>query len=134
MVMKKYHQVTHQGGKVCVRDRYVLRKLTDSLKVDVDVVKTFSLLASPHHFHSDDLDKVFSKYLSRVETMVGNEVSRHLVESILVSGVDRLESLRQAKQECKRKVKTDEESCSKLEPAKRSRPPRKKYRRKKKKW
>ena len=139
MVLKKYHHVTHRGGKVCVRDRYVLRRLSDSLKVDVEVVKAFSLLASPHHFHPDDLEKVFSRYILRVETMVGNEVSRHLLEEVLVSGVDRLESLRQMKRDNKHIIKTgDIEGCSQKlvehtdTPAKRSRVSRKKYRRKKK--
>ena len=107
MVLGKYHHVTHKRGKVCVRDRYVLRRLTDSMKVDVEVVKAFSMLASPHHFHADDLEKVFSKYLVRVETMVGNEIARHLLEDVLVRGVDRLESLRQVKRDHKQQIKTE---------------------------
>lgn len=152
MLLQKYHHVTHKGGKVCVRDRYVLRRLTDSMQVDTKVVKEFSLLASPHRFHSDDLEKVFRKYLLRVETMIGNEISRHLVEDVLVKGVGRLESLRQTKQDRAQQIKMDasqeggsEKPVPSTElavqctdaPAKRPRAKgkkKKKYKRKKKKW
>ena len=145
MVLGKYHDVTHKDGKVRVRDRYVLRQLTEKMKVDDEVQKKFSLLASPHHFHPDDLEKVFFKYLFRVETMVGNEVSRHLVEEVLARGEDRLESLRQIKQDGEQQIKTGgvEGSNQKLVQTaevtsnKRSRvskKTKKKYRRKKKRW
>ena len=46
--------------------------------------------------------------------MVGNEVSRHLLEEVLISGVDRLESLRQVKRDNKQMIKTGgiEEGCN----------------------
>ena len=147
MVLGKYHDVTHKDGKVCVRDRYVLRRLTEKIKVDDEVVKKFSLLASPYHFHPDDLEKVFFKYLFRVETMVGNEVSRHLVEEVLARGVDRLESLRQIKQDSKQQIKmggvegsnqklvqTTEVTGTSNKRSRVSKKTKKKYRRKKKRW
>ena len=102
--------MTHSrdGKKVCVRDVHVLRRLTDNLLEDVQVVKTFTHLASPAHFHADDLNKVFRKYMYRVETMVGNEVSRQLLDDLRLNDVDRFESLRQAKRARDHKIKTGE--------------------------
>ena len=108
MVLHKYHQVTHRGGKVCVRDNRVLRNLTETLLQDVQVIKEFGLLASPVHFHPDDLDKVFHKYMYRVETMIGNEISRQLLEDLRLRGVNQLGSLRLNKRDRNQQVKLGE--------------------------
>ena len=86
----------------------MLRKLTKTLIQDVQVVKEFGLLASPVHFHPDDFEKVFHKYMYRVETMVGNEVSIQLLEDLRLRGVDQLGSLRQNKRDRNQQVKLGE--------------------------
>ena len=109
MVLHKYHQVTHRGGRVCVRDNFVLRKLTKNLIQDVQVIKEFGLLVSPVHFHPDDFEKVFHKYMYRVETMVGNEIGRQLLEDLRLRGVEQLGSLRRNKRDRNQQVKIGED-------------------------
>ena len=102
MLIDRYHRVTHRCGKVCVRDRHVLRRVTDDLREDEKVFNMFSVLAHPVSFHSDDLRRVFLKYLYRVETLIGNEVAAQLMEDLRIREVETLGSLRKLKQ--KRKV------------------------------
>ena len=102
MLIDVYHAVTHRSGKVCVRDRHVLRRVTDDLRDDAKVLSAFSVLACPVSFHSDDLRKVFIKYLARVETMIGNEVAAQLMQDLRINEAEPLGSLRKLKQ--KRKI------------------------------
>ena len=104
-LVKKYHRVTHRGGKACVRDRYVLRHITDSLTGDEQVLSSFSKLASPASFHPDDLRKVFLKYIFRVETMIGCEIASQLIEELKVNEVQTLGSLRKAKESRRQEIK-----------------------------
>ena len=106
MLLHMYHGVTHRGGKVLVRDRHVLRRLTDRLVQDKQVLQEFCLLPSPAQFHPDDIEKVFVKYLKRVETMVGNEICRQLLDDLRLEGVDTLESLRPVKRDRNQQIKT----------------------------
>ena len=106
MLLHMYHAVTHRGGKVLVRDRHVLRRLTNRLEQDSEVLEQFCLLPDPVKFHPDDVNKVFVRYLKRVETMVGNEICRQLLDDLRLEGVDRLESLRQVKCDRSQQVKT----------------------------
>ena len=115
---------------MCVRDNCVLRKLTTTLIQDVQVVKEFGLLVSPVHFHPDDFEKVFHKYMYRVETMVGNEISRQLLEDLRLRGVDQLESLRQNKRDRNQQVKLGEG----VKGSKKGNTKKKRKRRKKKNW
>ena len=80
----------------------MLRKVTDDLRGDEKVLSSFSVLAHPASFHSDDLQKVFLKYLYRVETMIGNEIASQLMQDLRIREVDTLGALRKLKQ--KRKI------------------------------
>ena len=82
---------------MCVRDRFVLRRVTQCLKDDKKVFAEFCVLSHPVCFHNDDVNKVYSKYLSRVETMIGNEISTQLIADLRVSEVETLGSLRKLK-------------------------------------
>lgn len=104
MLIAKYHHATHRSGKVCVRDRHVLRRVTDGLKDDEQVLSAFSTLARPARFHADDLRKVYLKYLARVETMIGNEIAAQLIQDLRVREVETLGSLRKLKQKSKIEV------------------------------
>ena len=88
MLIARYHRVSHRSGRVCVRDRYILRKMTVCLKEDAQVKRTFAALANPVSFRSEDLDKVFLKYLDRVETMIGNEIASQLMRDLRIREVD----------------------------------------------
>lgn len=46
------------------------------------------------NFHPDDVQVVFEKYLGRVETMMGNEVARQVMESMRLENRNKLGSLR----------------------------------------
>ena len=72
------------------------------MREDEKVFNMFSVLAHPVSFHSDDLRRVFLKYLYRVETLIGNEVAAQLMEDLRIREVETLGSLRKLKQ--KRKV------------------------------
>ena len=80
----------------------MLRRVSDELRDNAKVISAFSVLAHPVPFHSDDLRKVFIKYLARVETMVGNEVAAQLMQDLRIREVETLGSLRKLKQ--KRKI------------------------------
>ena len=84
-----------------MRDRHVLRRVTDDLREDEKVFNMFSVLAHPVSFHSDDLRRVFLKYLYRVETLIGNEVAAQLMEDLRIREVETLGSLRKLKQKRK---------------------------------
>ena len=56
-------------------------------------------------FHHDDMKEVYDRYISRVETMVGNEVARHCMEALKKSGSAMKEQLRVVKAEQEGKVK-----------------------------
>lgn len=88
-----------------MRDRHVLRRVTEGLMEDAQVLSTFAALAKPVYFHDADLKKVYFKYLFRVETMMGNEISSQLMEDLKISHVDTLESLRKIKRERSKEVK-----------------------------
>ena len=105
MMIATYHRVTHRSGRVSVRDRFVLRRVTDSLRDNVKVFNAFSILAHPASFHEDDLKLVFNKYIARVETMVGNELASQLMRDLRMSEIDTLESLRQLKRKKRSAVK-----------------------------
>ena len=111
-----------------MRDRYVLRRVTDCLKDDVKVQSAFSVLAHPASFRSEDLSKVFLKYLARVETMIGNEISSQLMRDLRIREVDTLETLRQLKRE--RRVEVKSERDVKVD----TKTKKKRRRRKKKGW
>jgi len=80
----------------------VLRRVSDELRDDAKVLSAFSVLAHPVSFHSEDLRKVFIKYLARVETMVGNEIAAQLMQDLRIREVETLGTLRKLKQ--KRKI------------------------------
>ena len=107
MVIARYHKVTHRGGRVCVRDRFVLRRVTQCLKDDSKVYAEFCVLSHPVCFHKDDVRKVYSKYLSRVETMIGNEISSQLIEDLRVREMDTLGSLRKLKRDRTESIKRE---------------------------
>ena len=93
----KYSHVTHRRGRVCVRDKMVLRRMTNTIKQDVSLRRAFDLIPVRGTFHAADRDIVFEKYVGRVETLLGNEVSRQLMELVKKSKSSSLESLRALK-------------------------------------
>lgn len=131
MLIARYHRVSHRSGSVCVRDRYVLRKMTLCLKEDEQVKRTFAALANPVSFRSEDLDKeVFLKYLDRVETMIGNEIASQLMRDLKIREVDTLETLRKLKRDRREEVTKKSEGGIKVD----NKSKRKRRRRKKKGW
>ena len=90
LLRETYHCVTHRRGVPCVRDRVVLRSVTNRLKTDSKALSTFA----EFNFHPDDIQVVFEKYLGRVETMIGNEVARQVMESMRLENINKLGSLR----------------------------------------
>lgn len=106
VIRDKYSQVTHKCGRVCVRDKMVLRRMTDTIKQDQRIRQAFDLIPNHGKFHTDDADSVFAKYVSRVETLLGNEVARQLMELLKKSKASSLESLRALKK--KKRVGHDE--------------------------
>ena len=91
---------------MCVRDRFVLRRVTDCLKGEEKVFNAFSVLSRPVCFHSD-VRKVYLKYIARVETMIGHEISAQLLADLRVSEVDTLGSLRKLKRDRSQSVKSE---------------------------
>ena len=95
----RYYSATHRDGVLCVRDRHVLRRVTECLREDPSVRDKFVLLPGGDGFHSDDVDKVFIAYLHRVETMMGNEYAHQLMESLHFENEGKLGSLRKLKRD-----------------------------------
>ena len=124
---------------MCVRDKFVLRRVTDCLKDEEKVFAAFCVLSHPVCFHSDDVRKVYLKYLARVETMIGNEISAQLIADLRVKEVDTLGALRKLKRdraqsvkvECSASTQSSVEGSSEVKVVKET---RKRRRRKKKKW
>ena len=90
LLRETYHCVTHRRGVPCVRDRAILRSVTNRLKTDSKMLSAFT----EFNFHPDDVQAVFEKYLGRVETMMGNEVARQFMESMRLANTNKLGSLR----------------------------------------
>ena len=100
VVKRTYHKATHRGGNVCVLDTSIIRQVTIKMLNDSEVIHRFGLIAG---FDKQDLMKVFDKYITRVETMMGIEVSKQYEEMLKQSKGSVLEQLRVAK----RKVSAD---------------------------
>ena len=97
MVRERYHCVTHtQSGKVRVRDRQVLRRVTNQLYNDKQLQNKF-VSCSDKQFHPSDVEKVFIAYLRRVETMMGNELAWQLMDELRSKKMDGLDALRKQK-------------------------------------
>ena len=84
MLRNQYYIATHdKSGRVCVRDRMARTTTCHCLPgrcyKDISVRKAFMKLTS---WHEDDLDKVFDKYLARMETLMGNEVANALIDKL----------------------------------------------------
>lgn len=62
-VRQSYYRVTHRRGVPCVRDRTVLRRVSDQLIGDGKVLRMFSEMHDTRKFHSDDLTTVYMKYI-----------------------------------------------------------------------
>ena len=103
--------MTHRAGVVCVRDRTVLRTVSNELIGDEKLVVMFSEMHDTRRFQKDDLMTVYMKYIYRVETMVGNELCRQLMDGLKLTE-SRLGSLRQNKRNRDTKVKGIEGSSS----------------------
>ena len=135
MLRDRYYSATHRDGVLCVRDRSVLRRVTECLLEDAKVRDKFVLLPGADNFHKDDVDKVFGAYLHRVETMMGNEYAHQLMEGLQLRKEEKLGALRILKRDRDEQVKGigvgDEEgesSCVQTNSK------RKRRRRKKKNW
>ena len=126
-----YHRVTHRRGVPCVRDRAVLRNVTNHLKADSKMLSAFTAF----NFHPDDVQVVFEKYLGRVETMMGNELARQFMDSMRLENINKLGSLRVLKgKKGREKVGKVEVDSSSKDDCKGSGPKKKRKRRKKKNW
>ena len=100
LIKRRYHKATHRGGNVCVLDTGIIRQVTEKIMNDSEVVSEFSSIAK---FAKGDVMNVFSKYIKRVETMMGIEVAKQYEEKLAQSKDGALEQLRVAK----RKVSQD---------------------------
>ena len=83
----------------------MLRRVTETLVEDAEVLKQFLILPDSHAFEEEHVDKVFHAYLRRVETMVGNEYAHQLMEGLLLNKNEKLGSLRQVKRRRDKQVK-----------------------------
>ena len=93
-IRDEYHRVTHKDGLIYVRDKMVLRRTTMSCMSDKGIRDSFRQLAS---FHPDDFEGVFTRYLTRIETLMGNEVVWQYMEMLKRSKESSLEQLRELK-------------------------------------
>ena len=140
MLRDRYYSATHRDGVLCVRDRHVLRRVTECLLKDPKVRDKFVLLPGVDGFHKDDVDKVFRAYLHRVETMMGNEYAHQLMEGLQLRKEEKLGSLRVLKRDRDEQVKgvgvgdEGEGTCVSKKPTTQSRSNKKRKRRKKKNW
>ena len=103
MIRDRFHRMTHKDGLIYVRDKMVLRQTKMSCMSDVIIRREFVQLAK---FHSDDVEAVFDVYLTRIETLMGNEVCRQYMELLKRSKDSSLEQLRVLKKK-KRKRKRE---------------------------
>ena len=106
MIRDRFHRVTHKDGLIYVRDKMVLRQTKMSCMPDVIIRREFVQLAK---FHSDDVEAVFDVYLTRIETLMGNEVCRQYMELLKRSKDSSLEQLRVLKDSKKKKRKRKRE-------------------------
>jgi len=113
LLKTQYYRSTHdKDGEVYVHDISVMRVVTNKIMNDTSIRKSFSLLTSPSQFHKDDIDNVFEKYVFRLETMMGIEVSRHYEENLRLSKENKLEQLRVVKRKSNSKIKLcDKKIC-----------------------
>ena len=102
------------------------------MKDDKKVFNMFSVLANSVSFHGDDVRRVFLKYLYRVETLIGNEVSAQLMEDLRMKEAETLGSLRKLKQ--KRKIEIVGGSPNMVKGEGEGKGKKKRKRRKKKGW
>ena len=79
-----------------------MRQVTFSLLKDERLRLRFAKMGRFHHV---DLEEVYDRYISRVETMVGNEVARHCMEALKKSEIALKEQLRVVKTKRAAKVK-----------------------------
>lgn len=110
LLRDKYYQVTHKDGSVCVRDKLALRKITESIRKDTDIRREFDALSHPDMFLNDDGDKVFVKYTSRIETLMGNEVARQYMDLLKQSKKSSMEQLRAFKKKRRLQIKNADDS------------------------
>ena len=64
----RYSHVTHRRGRVRVRDKMVLRRMTNAIKRDMRLRHAFDLIPDGGTFHADDGDIVFVKYVARIDS------------------------------------------------------------------
>ena len=110
LLRDKYYQVTHKDGSVCVRDKLALRKVTESIRKDTGIRRVFDTLSHPDMFLKDDGDKVFVKYTSRIETLMGNEVARQYMDLLKQSKKSSMEQLRAFKKKRRLQIKNADDS------------------------
>ena len=85
---------------MCVLDTSVIRQVTNKIRTDKEIFRKFQLIVS---FDKRDVVNVFEKYVKRVETMMGIEVTKQYEEKLKKSKQGVLEQLRVVK----RKVSKD---------------------------
>ena len=103
MVSKAYNDVTHRDGRVWIQHSMVLRQITNQLlDSSISRMQFQKYINLPDDTH---LDKVYRKYLIRIETMMGKEVVRQATEALKRKGESRLESLRDIKKQKRNIVK-----------------------------
>lgn len=94
-LMKRYHSVSHAGGKMYVKSSSSLRNMSNVILLSVSLKEKFKQFTN---LDNDYVDKVYQKYVLRVETMHAKELERKSVENLKRSGGS-LEQLRQVKGE-----------------------------------
>ena len=92
-LMKRYHSVSHAGGKMYVKSSSSLRNMSNVILLSVSLKKQFKQFTN---LGNDYVDKVYQRYVLRVERMHAGELERKSVENLKRSGGS-LEQLRQVK-------------------------------------
>ena len=84
----------------------IVRSVTERIKSDKNVLSKFLKLPGPAQFHSSDVDPAFTRYISRLETLIGNEVANQLNEKVKKSKDGKMEQLREVKSKSNVSIKT----------------------------
>lgn len=103
MMRDRYHVVTHKRGYPYVSDAMVLRHIRQEITVDEKFFESFKQLTS---FPPHDVDKIWSKYNERFETLVGIEVANQLQEDLKRSKTGTLEQLRHVKDQSRKRKRS----------------------------
>ena len=100
-----YHLCTHKYGRVSLSHERACRSMSEQILSDKGLKQSFKSLSN---LHSEDVEVVWKRYVMRIETMVGNELSSQGNETLKREKKgNTMESLRKVKGDINTKVKLD---------------------------